>query len=149
MIYYSYDEFEKDIKNFAIKIRDEFNPDCIVGIARGGLTLAHCLSVALKTRNCFSLNSIHYDENERLDTINIFNIPDLKDFKRILLVDDIVDSGESMIAIRQAISKRYPQSEIKISTIFYKPKALIKPDFSIHEAKDWIEFFWDVRIDKN
>ncbi len=146
MIYYSYDEFEKDIKEYALKIQKEFDPDCIVGIARGGLTLAHCLSVALKTRNCFSLNSIHYDENERLDTINIFNIPDLNGFERILLVDDIVDSGESMITIRQAISKRYSQSEIKIATIFFKEKALIKPDFAIHEAKDWIEFFWDVRI---
>ena len=51
-----------------------------------------------------------------------------------------------MITIRQAISKRYSQSEIKIATIFFKEKALIKPDFAIHEAKDWIEFFWDVRI---
>lgn len=146
MTFYDYDSFEIDVKILARKIRDDFKPDAIVGIARGGLTLAHCLSTALDTRNCFALNSIHYEDTKKLDTINIFNIPNLSECQKVLLVDDIIDSGESMVAIKKELLKFFPHLEFKVATIYYKPKALMIPDFSVKEADDWIEFFWDVKL---
>ena len=147
MTYYDFSSFEYDAKILAKKAKSEFDPDAILGIARGGLTLAHFLANALDIRECFSLNSIHYEKTKKLDTIKIYNIPDLSKFKRVLITDDIIDSGESMVAIKKEINKLYPNLEIAVATIFYKPKALMLPNFSIKEADDWIEFFWDLSLD--
>lgn len=146
MIYYSYDEFAVDVKQMAKQIRDEFKPEAILAIARGGLTLGHSLAVALENRNLFSLNSIHYEGDKKLDTIDVFNVPDLSKFKKVLLVDDIIDSGESMVEIKRELLKRYPHLELKIATIFYKQKALLLPEYRVKEATEWVEFFWDVHI---
>ena len=146
MIFYSYDEFARDVKDMARKVRDEFNPEAILAVARGGLTLGHSLATALENRNLFTLNSIHYEESKKLDTIEIFNIPDMSKFSKILLVDDIIDSGESMAEIKRTLFKIYPRLDVKIATIFYKPKALLLPEFKVKEADDWVEFFWDIRI---
>ncbi|ARR00542.1 MULTISPECIES: phosphoribosyltransferase [Campylobacter] len=147
MKYYSFSSFEQDVKILAKKIKSDFNPDAILGIARGGLTLAHFLANGLDIRDCFSLNSIHYEKTKKLDTIEIYNIPDLSKFKKVLITDDIVDSGETLVAIKKEINKLYPNLQLCIATIFYKPKALIIPNFSIREADDWIEFFWDLSLD--
>ncbi|AII14494.1 putative nucleotide phosphoribosyltransferase [Campylobacter iguaniorum] len=146
MTYYSYSSFEKDVKVLSSKIQNDFAPEVILAVARGGLTLAHAISMKLNNRNCFCLNSIHYEDTKKLDTINIFNVPDLSKFKKVLIVDDMVDSGESIVAIKRELLSKYPNLELKIATIFYKSKALLIPDYSVKEANDWIEFFWE-RID--
>lgn len=146
MIFYSYDEFAVDAKKMAKEIKDEFDPEVILAVARGGLTLGHSLAVALENRNLFTLNSIHYEDTNKLDTIQIFNVPDLSRYTKILLVDDIIDSGESMVEIKRELLKRYPNLDIKIATVFYKEKALLLPEFKVKEAHDWVEFFWDIHI---
>ena len=146
MIFYSYDEFAVDAKKMAKEIKDEFDPEVILAVARGGLTLGHSLAVALNNRNLFTLNSIHYEDTNKLDTIQIFNVPDLSKYTKILLVDDIIDSGESMVEIKRELLKRYPNLDIKIATVFYKEKALLLPEFKVKEAHDWVEFFWDIHI---
>lgn len=146
MIFYSYDEFAVDAKKMAKQIKDEFAPEVILAVARGGLTLGHSLAVALENRNLFTLNSIHYEDTNKLDTIQIFNVPDLSRYTKILLVDDIIDSGESMVEIKRELLKRYPNLDIKIATVFYKEKALLLPEFKVKEAHDWVEFFWDIHI---
>ncbi|WP_103638074.1 phosphoribosyltransferase [Campylobacter concisus] len=146
MIFYSYDEFAVDAKKMAKQIKDEFAPEVILAVARGGLTLGHSLAVALENRNLFTLNSIHYEDTNKLDTIQIFNVPDLSKYTKILLVDDIIDSGESMVEIKRELLKRYPNLDIKIATVFYKEKALLLPEFKVKEAHDWVEFFWDIHI---
>ena len=146
MIFYSYDEFAVDAKKMAKQIKDEFDPEVILAVARGGLTLGHSLAVALENRNLFTLNSIHYEDTNKLDTIQIFNVPDLSRYTKILLVDDIIDSGESMVEIKRELLKRYPNLEIKIATVFYKEKALLLPEYKVKEAHDWVEFFWDIHI---
>ena len=146
MIFYSYDEFAVDAKKMAKQIKEEFDPEVILAVARGGLTLGHSLAVALENRNLFTLNSIHYEDTNKLDTIQIFNVPDLSKYTKILLVDDIIDSGESMVEIKRELLKRYPNLDIKIATVFYKEKALLLPEFKVKEAHDWVEFFWDIHI---
>ncbi|WP_348518374.1 phosphoribosyltransferase family protein [Campylobacter sp. CCS1377] len=146
MIFYSYNEFKEDVKTLAREIKKDFDPDVLLAIARGGMSLGHSLAVALNTRKLFALNSIHYDDTKKLDTIEIFNIPDLSQYKKILLIDDIVDSGESLVEIKRVLLEKFPHIELKIVTIFYKKSALLQPDFKIKEAKEWVEFYWDIKI---
>ncbi len=144
-IYYSYEECLDDCRVLIPQIR-EYNPDAMIAIARGGLLLGHLLSEALETREIYSLNSIHYDGTKKLDTFEIFNIPNLARKHKVVLIDDIVDSGESMVEILKILKEKYHHCEFKIATVFYKPTALIQPDFRVKEAKGWIEFFWEVDL---
>ena len=144
-LYYSYDNCVEDCKVLLPMIKD-YNPDALVAIARGGLILGHLLSEALDTRELYTLNSIHYDGTKKLETFAIFNIPNLAKSKKVVLIDDIVDSGETMVEIIKKLEKRYPFCEFKVATVYYKPSAVMQPDFTVKEAKSWIEFFWEVDL---
>ncbi len=141
-IFYSYEEFAKDSKLLADKIKS-YNPDALIAIARGGLTLGHFLAQALNIREIYTLNSIHYENSKKLDILNIFNIPNLNGLNRAVLVDDIIDSGETMAEILKLLNSQYPNCEFKVATLFYKSSAILKPDWSINEANCWIDFFWE------
>ncbi len=144
-LYYSYDLFVQD-SQFLVNLCRTYNADVLLAVARGGLTLSHLMAQALDVRNLFTLNSIHYEGEQKLDTFNIFNIPDLSNAKKVLIIDDIIDSGETMQEILIILNDKYPNIEFKIATLFYKSTALIKPDFSVREADEWIDFFWEVDI---
>ncbi len=129
-----------DVNTLAKEIKG-YKPDVILAIARGGMTFGHFLAEALDMRDLYSLNSIHYDEIKKLDYIKIFNIPDLSQKRKVLIVDDIVDSGETVAEVKKILLGRFPHLKLKIASIFYKEKALLRPDFTAKEATEWIEFF--------
>ena len=143
--YYGYDEFKKDTQTLVNKCRD-YEPDVLLAVARGGLTLAHLMAQALDMRNLYSLNSIHYEGEMKLDSFNIFNIPDVSHAKRVLIIDDIVDSGETMEEILKLLGKKFPGVEFKLATLFYKKTAVLQPDYADREANEWIDFFWEVDV---
>lgn len=144
-LYYSYEMFKKDSQKLVDKCRD-YEPDILLAVARGGLTLAHCMAQAMDMRNLYTLNSVHYEGDMKLDTFNIFNIPDVSHAKRVLIIDDIVDSGETMEAILKLLNEKFPNVDFKLATLFYKGTAILKPDYSVREANEWIDFFWEVDI---
>ncbi|OQX72998.1 MAG: nicotinate phosphoribosyltransferase [Campylobacteraceae bacterium 4484_4] len=139
---YSYQEFLEDLDLFITRLGD-YRPDVILAIARGGVTFGHFLSERLKIRDLFTLNSIHYDNTRKLDTIKLYNIPPLPEEANVLIVDDIVDSGETLQAIIRRLEAKFPKTHFKTGTIFTKQDAIIQPDFSCKEAKEWIRFFWN------
>lgn len=143
--YYGYEEFSGDALALTHKIKD-FDPDTLLAVARGGLTLGHFMAQAMDTRRLFALNSIHYDKTRKLDTLEIFNIPDLSTAKRVVIVDDIIDSGETLREVLKMLGEQYPYCEFKLATIFYKPTAVIEADFTLKKAHGWIDFFWEVDI---
>ena len=140
--YYSYREFLDDVAALSKDVIN-YNPDTILAVARGGLTFGHFISLSLNNRRLFTLNSIHYNNTEKLDSIEIFNIPDLSSSKKILIVDDIADSGDTLNEILTILKNRYPECQYKTATLFYKSTSLIIPDYRAKEAKEWIDFFWE------
>ncbi|MGB1226663.1 MAG: phosphoribosyltransferase [Poseidonibacter sp.] len=144
-LYYSYDLFKEDTQKLVNSCRD-YEPDVLLAVARGGLTLAHLMAQALDMRNLYSLNSVHYEGELKLDTFNIFNIPDVSHAKRVLIVDDIVDSGETMEEILKILKEKFPNVEFKLATLFYKKTAVLQPDYTVREATQWIDFFWEIDV---
>ncbi len=124
-----------------------FTSDAILGIARGGLTLSHFMSQALSQRNVFTLNTISYDGRIQKDNVEVFNIPSLEKFKKVLIVDDIIDSGKTIEKVMTLLKNSHPNIEFKVASLFYKEDALVKPDFTINKADKWIDFFWEVDLD--
>ena len=144
-LYYSYELFKEDTQKVVDKCRD-FEPEILLAVARGGLTLSHLMAQALNMRNLYTLNSIHYEGELKLDTFNIFNIPDVSHAKKVLIVDDIVDSGETMREILKVLREKFPIVEFKLATLFYKKTAVLQPDYTIREANQWIDFFWEIDV---
>ncbi len=141
MYHYKYEEFIQDLE-FFYKLLKDYKPDIILAVARGGVTFGHFMAERLNLRELYTLNSVHYDNKEKLDIIKISNIPNIPANKRVLVLDDIVDSGESMGEIMRVFEQKFPKTSFKTGAIFYKKDAIFTPDFKIKEAHDWIEFFW-------
>jgi xanthine phosphoribosyltransferase len=141
--YYSYEEFLQDIRRLHQMIRS-YEPDTLLAVARGGLTMGHFLANAMDTRRLFALNSIHYNGTQKLATMEVFNIPDLSGARKVLILDDIADSGETLVAVLEKLRELYPDVQFKIATLFHKPESLIRPDFTLKEPPAWIDFFWEV-----
>ena len=139
---YTYEAFLHDLEHLCTQVAP-FDPQIVLAVARGGVTLGHFLSERLGIRDLFTLNSIHYDGTRKMDRVELFNIPPLPPHARVLLVDDIVDSGETLREILSRLRERFPQTHFKSATLFTKPSACIQPDYSCKEATEWIRFFWN------
>ena len=148
MYKYEFSEFLPQVKELAITVQQDFEPAALLAVARGGLTLTHALSTCLDNRFVYSLNSCHYEDTQVLNDVQIWNIPDLSQHKKVLVVDDICDSGDSLIAILAKLKRLFPNTEFKSAVVFWKEKSKMAPDFYIKRTSEWIEFFWDVRLDE-
>lgn len=75
--------------------------------------------------------------------------PTLKCLKKrkVLIVDDAVDSGATMLAVAEALREANPEAEIRTAAITVTtPKPLITPDYSMY--KDLIRFPWSMDAKK-
>jgi len=139
-IYYPYQEFKQDLKTLIQKIDQPF--DAILGIARGGLSMAQMLGEYYDVREVYTINTIGYEDTQKKVSVEVFNLPDLKSAKQVLLVDDIVDSGDTLVEVLAVLNAKYPKVTFLTATIFYKTTACVKPTWHVKEPQDWIEFFW-------
>ena len=143
-LYYSYEDYKQDLKTLISKIDQPF--DAILGIARGGLSVAQMLGEYYDLRQVYAINTIGYDDTEKKASIEVFNVPDLRAAKKVLVVDDIVDSGDTLVEVLAHLQARYPQIEYKTASLFYKKSAKIAPTWYAKEADTWIDFFWSADL---
>ena len=139
-IYYPYQEFKQDLKTLIEKIDQPF--DAILGIARGGLSMAQMLGEFYDLREVYAINTIGYENTQKRQCVEVFNIPELKSAKQVLVVDDIVDSGDTLVEVLKVLNATYPKVTFLTASIFYKSVACIKPTWYVKEPYGWIEFFW-------
>ncbi|MDO9541152.1 MAG: phosphoribosyltransferase family protein [Kiritimatiellia bacterium] len=59
--------------------------------------------------------------------------------KPILIIDDIIDSGDTARAVR----KKIKNAKADIAVLFKKPWSKIKPDYCLQETDKWIVFPWE------
>ena len=143
-IYYPYQEFKEDLQTLTRKIDQPF--DTILGIARGGLAMAQMLGEYYDLREVYAINTIGYEDTKKKDTIEVFNIPNLKSAKQVLIVDDIVDSGDTLAEVLKVLDTKYPNITFMTASLFYKKTAKIAPTWYVKEPKGWIDFFWSIDL---
>jgi uncharacterized protein len=127
-----------------------FQPDAIVGIARGGLPLLTTLASALGVRDVgvvFMQNTLSdnaFPDRPAVAVCRGVAIPFAIDNKSILLVDDILRSGQSAAKSILELQK-LGASAIKIVTL-YKQDEDYSFEYYSSERVDksaWIIFPWD------
>lgn len=145
-VYYPYEEFREDLKCLAGKIDREF--DAILCVARGGMTMAHLLGEYYDMRAVYSINTIGYEDTQKKQSVEVFNLPDIRSAKTVLILDDIVDSGDTLAQVLEVLHESYPDITFLTASIFYKRSACMTPDWHVKEATSWIDFFWTVDLKK-
>jgi len=140
--YYAYEAFREDTRALLLKIKP-YAPDVIVTIARGGFILSHALAEGLNIRNLQSVRTELYDATTKREHITMYGRYELPKGAKVLLVDDIADSGETLLHVSNYIEQNFPEVTCKTATLFYKKTSCFQPDFWVKEATQWIEFFWE------
>ena len=147
-IWYSWEEMRRDVNVLCREIvLDKFDPQVIVGISRGGLTPGVMLSHWFKKPFKPIKNSIR-------------DFPTWEDYlprptdKRVLIVDDICDSGETLSRIAKYIKTRTggdlvsSDIDVRFATLWWNNEIKFEPHYYSQElAKDtediWIHFPWE------
>ncbi|MEM0017601.1 MAG: phosphoribosyltransferase [Candidatus Korarchaeum sp.] len=124
-------------------VESGYKPDVIIAILRGGVILARLLSDLLSIRDMKIMRVIHYDALESKKIAEIVEPINCRlDGMKVLLVDDVADTGESLIVARDHILER-GAAEVRIATMHYKPWSKIKPDYYSEETEAWVVYFWE------
>lgn len=115
-------------------------PDVIIGLARGGLVPAVRVSHILDD---LPMVSVAYSSKRgRGDNRNHNNdLPILNNREHILIIDDIVDSGETMYEVEEFYRER--RHTVVTAALYYKEGAAFKPDIhwqTTTEDSPWIIF---------
>jgi uncharacterized protein len=121
-----------------------FEPEIVVAIARGGLLLAGSIAYALGVKSCGALNVEFYTGiGERLDAPVV--LPPMLDEqslvgKRVLLVDDVSDSGRTLDMVMQLL--RAGGADVRSIVLYTKPGTMHEPDYTWRRTPLWITFPW-------
>lgn len=140
-------------KNLAHKIkRSGFKPDLVIGIARGGLVPARIICDYLLLKDLASIKVEHWGIAKTLGAAKIkFPLPDEAAIsgKKILIVDDVADTGETYSVIMEYLLKKNP-TDIKTAALQYKTSSSFIPDFwgEKLEKWEWIVYPWAIYEDQ-
>ena len=113
----------------------------IVGLSRGGLIPSVIISNMLNIRKVYSIGLRTYADQEKASNAEIYQVPDISSMQKILLIDDISDSGDSFISIKEMLVNK----EVVTVSLFLKKRTKFIPDIYSKKAKDasWIVFPWE------
>ncbi|MCY3412351.1 MAG: phosphoribosyltransferase [Candidatus Heimdallarchaeota archaeon] len=135
------DSFEHAHILFEKMYQDDYRPDVIVAIARGGWIPGRLIADFFRTKNTANVKVDAYhdiaQENIAPKITQQISI-DIED-KHVLIIDDIADSGKSLQVVLDDFKQRKPKS-VKVATIFYKQSSIIIPDYYVQETDAWVIF---------
>jgi hypoxanthine phosphoribosyltransferase len=142
-LWYDWKEMRRDVNSLCREIvLDKFDPDVIVGLSRGGLTPGVMMSHWMK-KPFKPIKTALRDYPEWEDYLP------RKTDKRVLIVDDVCDSGETFHKIREHINSRKENKvDVRFATLWWNNECNFKPHYFAQEiAKDstntWINFCWE------
>ena len=133
--------------NLAEKIRrNRFRPDIIVGVSRGGWPPARVLSDLLGNPNLANVKAEFYLGVAETKGEPILTQPVSMAVagKRVLVVDEVADTGKSLKLVKEHIVKE-GATQVEVATVYCKPWSIITPDYYERETSRWIVFPWEIK----
>lgn len=123
--------------------KSKFKPELIMGISRGGWIPARILSDLLDNPNLANIKIKYYIGIYKTlkEPVLTQNVSVSVNNKKILVVDDITDSGKSISIVYKELMKK--AKEVKTVTLYYKPWSCIEPDYYAKKTDAWIVFPWE------
>jgi uncharacterized protein len=141
----SWDLFAAGSRELAAMIRaDEFHPDLIVGVARGGLFVMGALGYALDIKNLYLMNVAFYTGvDERLSMpVMLPPTPQAIDFAgaSVLITDDVADTGATLELVHDFLVAHV--EEVRSAVLYEKPGSTVKCEYVWRRTDLWIDFPW-------
>jgi hypoxanthine phosphoribosyltransferase len=149
----AYGAFVSDVHAIADALKaDHWRPDHIVGIGRGGLVpgayLSHRTGISLLSVDFSSGVPAFADELiQKLATAT-------QSGQRILLVDDINDSGRTIVALQQSLTEQGGEiGNVRVAVLIDNIRSQAKVDYrsrTIDRADDkrWFVFPWEAMAER-
>lgn len=117
---------------------DDLKVDFIAAVARGGLTIAHLLSdfLSLPVASC-TITSYRDMIRQESGPQVLCELGLALDGKSVLIIDDVSDTGHTLIEAVSHIKKTNPK-KIYTATIHIKPGTKFEPDYYMQTTDKWI-----------
>jgi uncharacterized protein len=145
-LHVSWDEYNTLVERLALQVYEsgwKFNQ--VICIARGGMRVGDVMSriyelplAILSTHSYMADGGTTRGELVIAEHMTM-TAPRLGD--RVLLVDDMVDSGHTLAAVYKELPRRFPHiTDIRTAVLWYKECSVFKPDYYVDYLADnpWI-----------
>jgi len=135
----SIDEVVSDSDRLARRVRESgFRPDTVIAVARGGFMPARFVCDFLDISRLLSLKVQHYGAGARAQRRAEVTEPLGSAIRgaRVLLVDDVNDSGETLEAARPYLEGLEPAA-IRTAVLHEKGNTSIRADFVAERIREW------------
>jgi hypoxanthine phosphoribosyltransferase len=160
----SFEEYTKIVEKLAILIHKNYKPTVLVGIMRGAAPIIDILSRILKLPiayiviQSYSGKGMQDQQGQLMFAREISSLAKDRDFSRVLLIDDLSDTGltlnKSIEWLRNyAPTKNFIQ-EVKTACLWKKKSSTFEPDFCPVrlDSDPWIvqptEHYEEISIDE-
>ncbi len=143
----SWDQFHRDARALAWRLAGSGPFDALVAITRGGLVPAAIVARELELRLIETVCVASYHDYKNQGGLKVLKpiapeVVRLDADARILVVDDLVDTGATMKVVREMLPKAH------VATVYAKPLGRPLVDTFITEVSQdtWIYFPWDMGL---
>ena len=129
----------------ALRVYREYDPDIVIGIATAGVIPAAVIADILQV-DFYSMKITRREEGQvvRQEPVLLSKAPIQAAGKRVLLVDEIATSGDTLRLALASVRDVVPE-EIRTATCFMRPSGY-KPDFYALSTEDLIVFPWNRQV---
>ena len=145
-LHVSWDEYNRHVERLALKVHESgFHVDQIICLARGGLRVGDVLSrifeqpLAVLSTHSYSAEGGTIRGELVIAEHMTMTKPRLGE--KVLLVDDMVDSGHTLAAVYAELPKRFPHiTMLRTAVLWWKACSVFKPDYYVDYLPDdpWI-----------
>jgi hypoxanthine phosphoribosyltransferase len=141
----SWEQIEEMVDELVARLPRDF--DALLAITRGGMVPACLVSEKLNMRNIMVAAVMFYTglgEAREEPVFLQFPADPLLTNQRVLIVDDVWDSGKTAVAVRERVldAGGWPM----VAVLHYKPtqsRYPLVPDYYVTETDAWIVYPWD------
>ena len=160
----NFEEYTKIVEKLAIQIHKHYKPTVLIGIMRGAAPIIDILSRILKLPiayiviQSYSGKGMEDKQGELMFAREISSLAKDKDFSKVLLIDDLSDTGLTLNKSIEWLKNYGPTKdfikEVKTACLWKKKSSSFEPDFcSVKLDNDpWIvqptEHYEELTIDE-
>ena len=136
-VFLSYHDIHADCIELAKIIKKKYKPEKLILISRGGLIPGSIIANFLGIQDIDVIALKTYQNRKRSSDIKVFKI--IKSFKKLVVIDDLVDSGETAKIVKEMM----PNS--KFVVLYAKTSGKKQADLHLYDFKDkdWLVFPWE------
>lgn len=146
---------QDSFKLAAMAYEDGFRPTAIVAVWRGGAPIGlavqeYFAAVGVETDHIAIRTSSYSGIDSRSREVKVYGlsylIKNLTADDRLLIVDDVFDTGRSIEAILENLQAKLRLNmpgEVRIAVPYFKPtrnETNLLPDYYLHETEQWLKF---------